>query len=678
MTLTVSTTPAAAREGAAPVAPVAPTTGALRPLGLDEVAITGGIWGRRQAVNGTATLDHIERWLEREGWLGNFDLAAAGTLPDGRRGREFSDSEVYKYLEAVAWEIGRLDASGAQDGGGTDASGARATELEARFRRIVDRVAAAQEPDGYLNTRFGRPGQGARWSDLEWGHELYCLGHLFQAAVARHRTRPDADDGLVGIARRAADLVCAVFGEGGDERVCGHAEVEVGLAELGRALGEPRYLEQARIFVDRHGRGSLADIEWGRSYFQDDVPVREADRLRGHAVRANYLSSGATDVAVETGDDELLRALDGQWEATQQRRTYVTGGQGSHHQDEAFGEDWELPADRAYSETCAAVASVMFGWRLLLAQADAAQADPRYADAIERALFNVVETSPDASGTAFYYANTLHQRVPGTEADPESVSPRAKSSLRAPWFEVSCCPPNTARTFASLAAYLATADASGVQLHQYAPSTVRTRLDDGQEVALEIATDYPAGGSVRVRVLTDASSPWTLALRVPAWAAGATLAVRPADGGDADERAVEPGYARVERAFAAGDEVELALPVAPRFTAPDPRVDAVRGSLAVERGPEVFALESVDLAGTTLETSDFADLRVDPATAPRDAAGSAGPAVPPRDADGAVVVTLVDARTGARADIPLVRYHEWAERGPSRMRVWIPLLTAEA
>jgi DUF1680 family protein len=686
MTLTTDSADKARTARPAPIAPVAPTSGALRPLGLDEVAITGGIWGRRQAVNGTATLDHIEGWLEREGWLGNFDLAAAGSLPEGRRGREFSDSEVYKYLEALAWEIGRLGGTGApgasDDSGEADASGAsadrvhaaaRAAELDGRFRRIVDRVAAAQEPDGYLNTRFGRPGQGERWSDLEWGHELYCLGHLFQAAVARHRTRPGADDGLVAIARRAADLVCEVFGEGGDERICGHAEVEVGLAELGRALGEPRYVEQARIFIERHGRGTLADIEWGRAYYQDDVAVREADRLRGHAVRANYLSSGAADVAIETADGELLDALDRQWTATQERRTYVTGGQGSHHQDEAFGEDWELPADRAYSETCAAVASVMFSWRLLLAQTDAARgeatlADPRYGDAIERALFNVVETSPDASGTAFYYANTLHQRVPGAEADPDVVSPRAQSSLRAPWFDVSCCPPNTARTFASLATYLATADASAVQLHQYAPSTVRTRLDDGQEVALEVSTAYPADGSVRIRVLTDADRPWILALRVPAWAQGARLALHPAGGGT-DERTVEPGYASVERAFAVGDEIELALPLAPRFTAPDPRVDAVRGTLTVERGPEVFALESIDLTGTPLESADFADLRVDPSAPPRDAdaaTDSTGPTV---------LVTLIDARTGSRADIPLVRYHDWAERGPSHMRVWIPTLT---
>ena len=643
MTLTTTTTHSV---------PVSPTSGALRPLGLDEVTITGGFWARRQEVNGGATIAHIGGWLEREGWLGNFDLAASGALPEGRRGREFSDSEVYKYLEAIAWEIGRRTAAGLP----TD-------ELEARFRAVVARVAAAQEPDGYLNTRFGRPGQGARWSDLEWGHELYCLGHLFQSAVARVRTRPDADDGLVDVARRAADLVCDVFGEGRDERICGHAEVEVGLAELGRALGEPRYLEQARLFVERHGQGTLRDIEWGRSYYQDDQPVRDADVLRGHSVRANYLAAGAADVAIETGDGELLHALDRQWDTTVERRTYVTGGQGSHHQDEAFGEDWELPSDRAYSETCAGVASVMFSWRLLLAQGDA-----RYADLIERTLFNVIETSPSSEGTAFYYANTLHQRRPGAVADVDTVSPRAQSSLRAPWFEVSCCPPNTARTFASLAAYIATADASGIQLHQYAPASIRTTVDGGQAVALEVATEYPKSGSVRVRVLTDAAEPWTLSLRVPAWAEGARAVVRPADGGpeqvlDADPHG-RPGTVSVERAFAAGDEVELVLPVAPRFAAPDPRVDAVRGCLVVERGPEVFALESVDVAGTGLAASDFADLRVDPDVAPRD------------DADGSVVAAIVDERTGARAEVPLVRYHDWAERGPSQMRVWVPVVRA--
>jgi DUF1680 family protein len=618
----------------------------LRPLGLDEVRITGGYWGRLQEVNASATLPHIEHWLEREGWLPNFDLAATGGLPAGRRGREFSDSEIYKLLEAMAWEIGRT---------GDEA-------LDGRFQAIVARVGAAQEPDGYLNTMFGRPGQGARWSALEWGHELYCLGHLFQAAGARARTRPDAGspDGsdLLAIARRAADLVCEVFGPGGIESVCGHAEIEPGLVELFRVTGERRYLDQAALFVERRGRGTLADIELGRAYYQDDVPVRDATVLRGHAVRAGYLAAGAVDVAVERDDEELLDALAAQWDATVARRTYLTGGQGSHHTGEAFGEDWVLPPDRAYSETCAGVGSIMFSQRLL-----EARGLPRYADLVERTLFNVVATSPSAAGTAFFYANTLHQRVPGVAAASDELSPRASSSLRAPWFAVSCCPPNVARTLAGLARYVATADDEGVQLHQYAPATIRTG-----RVELEIETDYPRDGSVRVRVGRDADAPWTLTLRVPSWAGGARLVVRPVDG-PPDEQGAEPGAVAVRRAFRRGDVVELVLPVAPRFTAPDPRIDAVRGCVAVERGPEVLCLESVDLpsgdtTGVLLDTT-----------------------VPPQEVDGAVVVRLrtaaavdspwpygeaADLGPGEPVDVPLVAYHDWAERGPSTMRVWLP------
>ncbi|MFJ2369119.1 glycoside hydrolase family 127 protein [Microbacterium sp. NPDC087665] len=615
----------------APAAPVVPTRGRLRPLGLDEVRITGGFWGDRQAINGEATLAHIESRLESEGWLPNYDLAVAGTLPEGRRGREFADSEVYKYLEALAWEISRTDAA-------ADAP------LEQRFRRVVTRVAAAQEPDGYLNTMFGRPGQAPRWSDLEWGHELYCLGHLFQAAVARHRTRPDADDGLVEVARRAAELVCREFGPAGRDAICGHAEVEVGLAELGRALDEPRFIAQAALFVERHGHGSLREIEWGQEYFQDDVPVRDAEALRGHAVRANYLASGATDVAVEGGDTALLDALRAQWDRTVERRTYVTGGQGSHHQDEAFGDDWELPPDRAYSETCAGIGSIMFSWRLLLATGEA-----RHADLIERTLFNVVATSPASDGRGFYYANTLHQRVPGVPADPDGTSKRASSSLRAPWFEVSCCPPNVARTFASLAAYLATADDDGVQLHQYAPASVRTTLPDGRVVALDIETGYPVDGSIRVTIVDDAA--FTLSLRVPAWATDAVLRVHSGDG--LAEHPAAPGTVEVARAFRAGDIVELVLPLTVRATAPHPMVDAVRGSVAIERGPEVLALESVDFG------SDIGDAVV---------AGD------PVESDGRVVLPVLHRSTGDVVETPLVAYHDWARRGPSTMRVWVPTI----
>ncbi len=630
-----------------PATPVHPSTGRLRPLGLAEVRITGGFWARRQQTNAAATLPHIAHWLEREGWIGNYDLAAAGRLPDGRRGREFSDSETYKFLEAVSWELGRRPDPA----------------LEATFRRFVSRVEAAQEPDGYLNTAFGRPGQPPRWSDLAWGHELYCLGHLFQAAVARERTAPGADDGLLGIARRAADLICEVFGEDGIQSVCGHAEVEVGLAELSRVTGEQRYLRLAELFIERRGHHVLPEHEWGRAYFQDDLPIREATVQRGHTVRANYLAAGAVDVAVETGDADLLATLRRVWDRTVARRTYLTGGQGSHFQDEAFGEDWELPSDRAYSETCASIASIMFSWRLLLATGGGG-----YADLIERTLFNVVATAVSHEGDRFFYTNTLHRRAPGEMPDQDAPSPRAFSSLRAPWFEVSCCPPNIARTLASLAGLVATVDDNGLQLQQFAGCSIATSLPDGTPIALDVETAYPENGTVTVRLRESATRPWTLSLRVPSWAHGATLTHRPA-GGEAVTIAVVGPTAGVTAAFTEGDVVELELPMAAEFLHPDARVDAIRGCVAVQRGPLVYCAQlpadsAVDLDRLVVST-----------------------ATPPRYVDGRVVVRAgwlpaadepwpytgtagVPPATGE--EFALIPYQDWGQAGLCTMRVWLP------
>jgi uncharacterized protein len=554
-------------------------------------------------------------------------------------------SEVYKLLEAMAWEAAR---------GGGDPPG---------FDELTAAVAAAQEPDGYLNTRFGYQGPAARYTDLPWGHERYCYGHLIQAAVARLRTA--GDDRLVAVARRAADHVCDAFGPAGRSGVCGHPEIEMALVELFRATGEERYLEQARRFVERRGHGVLGDIELGPAYFQDDVPVRRSTVLRGHAVRALYLACGAVDVAVELDDAELLEAVAAQLRATLAARTYLTGGMGSRHTGESFGDDFELPPDRAYSETCAGVAAVMLAWRLLLATGDAA-----HADLAERVLYNVVATSPAADGRAFFYANPLHQRVPGAPADPDAVNPRAAASLRSAWFSVSCCPPNVARTMASLAAYLATADEDGLQLHQLAPCTVRTWLPGGRRVGVRVETGYPWTGEVTVRV-TETAGRWRLSLRVPAWADGAVVRA----GGE--RLAVAPGYAVLDRHWSPGDQVRLELPVAPRWTRADPRIDAVRGCVAVERGPLVYCAESagqpgpVDLEAVAVDTSvapverPFED--GPPGALALDCAGRAPPAPTAAWPYGGG-----RARVEAAAPLTLVPYHLWGNRGPATMRVWLP------
>ena len=627
-------------------APVLPSRGRLRPLGLGEVEITGGVWGRRQEVNASATLAHSQGWMERLEWIANFRHAAQGTIAGNHHGMMFADSEIYKLMEAMAWEVGRS--------GSADAA--------QRLGELTETIAAAQQADGYLNTVFGRDGQEPRYSNLEWGHELYNFGHLLQAGVAHGRTIGTAGaGGAVDVARRVADHVCATFGPGGIERVGGHPEIEMGLVELTRLTGDVRYLDQAALLIDRRGRGTLGEIDFGAEYFQDDVPVRDATVFRGHAVRALYLASGAVDVAVETGDDALLATIISQWEATIARRTYLTGGMGSHHTGEAFGDDFVLPPDRAYSETCAGIASVMLAWRLLLATGEA-----RFADLIERTLHNVIATSPAPDGRAFFYANPLHQRVPGVVPD-DVESKRASASLREPWFRVSCCPTNIARTLASLAAYVATADATGVQIHQYTDCRVRTALDDGRTIAFEVTTGYPDDGVIRIRITETSGAPWSLALRIPHWAV--TAEVTDPSGA---RRTVGPGSADIEWPFAAGDEITLTLPMTPRWTVPDPRIDAVRGCVAVERGPIVMCAESVDLPGDR----HVDVVEVDPTVAPRDAEGSvvvAARFIDPPTQSWPYTDRSDDFGDVEAAEIRLTPYHQWATRGPSTMRVWMPV-----
>ena len=463
----------------------------------------------------------------------------------------------------------------------------------------------------------------------------------------------------------AADHICVEFGARGRDAICGHPEVETALVELYRATGQERYLAQARLFVERRGRALLAPGPFGSEYFSDRVAVRDAAVFEGHAVRALYLASAAVNVAVETGDQALLQAVAAQWQRTVAARTYLTGGMGARHEGESFGEDFELPPDGAYAESCAGVASVMLAWRLLLATGEA-----RYADLIERTLHNVIAGALAADGRAFFYTNPLQQRTAGTQPDPDALSPRAATGSRAPWFEVSCCPTNLARTLASLGGYIATADAAGVRLELLAAADIHTAMPGGRRVGLRVATDYPRHGRVSVVVTESDGAPWRVSMRVPAWARGATMTVN-------GERGDVPAgqYAEAERPWRPGDELILELPVAPRWTYPDPRLDAVRGTVAVERGPLVYCLESVDLP---------ADLEID-----RLAVMTGTPPVDAADDDPlAVLVSATAPAPGDQAwpyaperpppagDAPhrlrLLPYHARANRGPAAMRVFLP------
>ena len=413
-----------ARLTAGPVDAAKSPAAILKTLDAGAVAIDGGVWARRQAVNRAAALPHGFRMLEAAGNLENLRIAA-GRSAGRYRGPVFMDSDVYKWLEAAAFEMARAPSDWPR-------STSEAT---------IDLVAAAQGADGYLNSHYTVAEPGQRWTDLAQGHELYCAGHLIQAAVAYRRAT--GDDRLLTIARRFADHIDSVFGPGRRVATPGHPEIETALVELYRETGETRYLDLRGLFP-RPPRARMAGP--GRfnssAYYQDHVPVREAEVVEGHAVRALYLAAGVADLYLETGEAALLEALTRQWHDMVGGKLYVTGGVGARHLAEAFGEPYELPNDLAYCETCAAIASVMWSWRMLLATGQS-----RYADLIERTLYNGVLAGVSLSGDRYFYVNPL-----ASNGEVEHLS--RGGCRRKEWHLVACCPPNVMRLFASLGHYV--------------------------------------------------------------------------------------------------------------------------------------------------------------------------------------------------------------------------------
>jgi uncharacterized protein len=653
---------AATREDrASAVLPTAYAIAVQRPIGAERSTITGGFWADRLEVNHRRTIPHGFEQLRHAGNLNNLRLAAG---VDGRYrtlgqaiGMDFPflDTDVYKWLEGVGWELRR----------------APDPALAAAADEAIGLIQAAQRPDGYLNTYVQVVAPGREYQDLAWGHELYCVGHLIQAAIAWQRAL--GDERLLDVAVRAADSVDRALGPNGREGIDGHPEVEMALVELYRATGERRYLELAARMVDGRGHGLLGQGRFGPAYWQDHAPVGSAPSVAGHAVRQLYLDSGAVDVATELGDASLLAAVHRRWRDMIATRTYLTGGVGSHHRDEAFGDPFELPPDRAYAETCGAIASIMLAWRLLLATGE-----PECADVIERTIYNGVLSGVSLDGTRFFYDNPLQRRTVGAAAAPGHGE-------RSAWFPCACCPPNLMRMLGSWEQYLATTDESGIRVHQYATADVAAETAGGP-VRLSIRTDYPWDGRVTIDVVETTPAPWALSVRVPAWAGGSTVT-----DGTAGPRTVEAGsyWSTGARSWQVGDTVTLELDVRPRMTAPDPRIDAVRGSLALERGPLVYCIETADLpAGIDLE-----QVRLDPAVLPEPVAradigtGIVGldVAAVRRRFDGSdwpYFETGDPARTtGDRGDgaqdpaIPLraIPYFAWANRAVEAMRVWIPV-----
>jgi DUF1680 family protein len=619
----------------------------LQPIVDGAVEIDGGFFGARRRVNREVTIPYGMKMLEESGTLENFRIAA-GTSRAAYRTPQFRDSDLYKVLEAIAWERAH----------GPDSA------QESFFDSSVDMIGRAQQPDGYVNTYVQVVLEGRRFGDPAMGHELYCAGHMIQAAVADTRTRAGGGGDFADIATRFAALLVDVMPGEQRQFVPGHPEIETALVELYRTNGDAQLVGLAADLIGRRGRGTLSWRNFGPSYFQDDVPFDDAMTVRGHAVRALYLLAGATDLYTETCREQLRAPILAQWGDMVSAKTYLTGGVGSRHEGESFGDRYELPPDRAYCETCASIASIMWNWRMLLVTGDAA-----HADLIERTLYNGFLAGLGLDGTSFFYVNPLHAREP---------------LARQTWYECACCPPNVMRLLASLEHYVATRTEDGVQLHQYLGGAVRAG-EGAEALELALSTAYPYEGAVAIRVGAAPASGREIALRIPAWAADASCAV---NGRSVDVEPDEKGYLRLRKEWSPGDEVVLELPLRPRAVAAAEEVDAARGCVAFERGPLAYCLEGIDLPpGVELRA-----VSVDATTRPREETGF--------DICGDPVVALrLDGRVRARpprpgwpyfepgqegsdagadtaadgpAELRATPYYAWGNRGATTMRVWIP------
>ncbi|GLY18995.1 hypothetical protein Kisp01_60090 [Kineosporia sp. NBRC 101677] len=624
-----------------PAVPRRPAT--LTPLALRSAELhPQSPLGRWQSLNAAATIPHCLENLEATGAVQNFRrLAEAG--PEGPQGKFagpwFADTDLYKTLEAIGWEIGRT---------GT----ATWNDLLAELATLMEKT---QAEDGYLNTYVQGVEGEEPFAHPDYTHELYSAGHLIQAAVALHRGRQDRR--FLQIATRLADFVAKLDDGEGNPIIDGHPEVETALVELYRETGEKDYLTAAERQIDRRGHRSLEPGRFGSLYYQDHLPVRENVEALGHSVRQLYLAAGATDVYLENGDESLLRAMEKLWDSAFGTKMYITGAHGSRHRDEAYGDPFELPPDRAYAETCASIAAFQWCWRMLLATGEA-----RYAEEMERALFNGIAASTSHTGKAFFYSNPLQLRTGHEGSDEDSPSERL------PWYGCACCPPNIARLIASLQGYVATGTETGLQLHLLHAGTYAA---PGLSVTVE--TEYPYDGDI---VLTAVGS-GELSVRIPAWATGAT-----AERGD-NRLSLESGqYWRTE--VEDGDQIRLTLPMPPTLVRADDRVDAVRGSLAVTRGPLVFAVEQADLptgvlveqlhldpsAPITVErvTEDLTPVRLR-------LSGIARPLEPALYAPYSTgTATSEDSVSPTSIDFTAIPYSAWANRGPGAMRVWLPVL----
>ena len=612
----------------------------LEPVPFTNVVIADKFWAQRIETNRKVTIPYAFKKCEETGRISNF-AKAAGLMEGKHEGIYFNDSDVYKVIEGAAYSL-KIH---------------RDPELEKYVDGVIDKIAAAQWKDGYLYTFYSLPKHQPekRWTNVRKMHELYCAGHFFEAAVAYYQAT--GKDKILNVAVRLADYIDSVFGPGKKHDVPGHQEIEIGLVKLYRQTGNEKYLKLAKFFLDE--RGHARGRELYGPYCQDHKPVVEQSEAVGHAVRAGYLYSGMADVAALTGDADYIKAIDRIWKNVVTKKLYLTGGIGARHKGEAFGDNYELPNETAYCETCAAIANALWNHRLFLLHGDA-----KYIDVLERVIYNGFLSGVSMSGDKFFYPNPL-----------ESEGKKQRS----PWFGCACCPTNIVRFLPSIGGYVYAKSGDGLYVNLFISGGGTFKLKDNT-IKLQQLARYPWEGDTKITVEPKRPAEFAVYIRIPGWARNQPV---PSDlykymkksdekvtlrvNGEPVAMDMEKGFARIRRMWKKGDVIQLNLPMPIRRVFCKKKVKDNLGKVALQRGPIVYCAEEVDNGPNIRRLVLSADVQLKPKYR--------------EDLLGGVSVIEGWVRTWHREqqhvypdkqDFVAIPYYAWAHRDAGEMAVWLP------
>jgi DUF1680 family protein len=622
----------------------------LRNIPVSAVTIQSGFWASRREINVTKSIPSMHDLLEANGRMNNF-RRLTGKSNEPQRGPVYSDSDVYKWTEAVGFAL---------------QSGDR-PEIRSMAERAIGEVVAAQQSDGYLNTYYvgDKASQRMQPQVQTTGHELYNMGHFLQGAIAYYRATGDRKMLDAGI-RFVDDFLIPNYGPAPKKPIAsGHPEIEMGLIELYRITGDKRQLDLAGYIL--HGDDRIPLPEYRTIYMFSGTPFTARTKLQGHAVRAMYACCGSTDYYLEIGDASYWKTLNTLWDDMTKTKMYVTGGVGSRSDGEAFGDAYELPNYLAYGESCAAIGNFMWNWRMLAATGDA-----KFTDVMERALYNGINSGMSLDGTLYCYRNPL------------AFDPATGEKIRNPWYDTTCCPPNLERTFAALPGYFYSTSKDGIYVHLYDNSELNWRLENGAGLRIAQKTKYPWDGGVEIAVSPAQASSFTLFLRIPGWAEHARVSVN-----SEALSGIKPGeYLPIQRRWTTGDMIHANFEMSPQVLEANPHVIDDMGRVAIQRGPLVYCLEEIDQPEKTVLTDVAVDLA--------DSSGTKFHEEFKADLLGGTVVlhqagvvyerdrsreALYSSYSGAplksrRVPLTFIPYYAWSNRQATSMEVWTPFLKA--